>query len=355
MRVVQIVTQMEAAGAQKVAYLLHNGLRAQGVDAELVFLYTKRPAYEGLEGVTSLFPHPPSAVDYGRIALRLHRKFRRERPDVVIAHTHYSNILGLLVAQAAGLKRRIAVHHNPLPTYPKAAQLVDWVLGQAGVYTHMVAVSDAVVKTAESYPKRYRRLLSRIYNGLPRPDAVTSNMRSEAGIPEDVPLLINVGRLSRQKNQIVLMQALTRLPGVHLVIVGAGELAADLRSSVVDLGLENRVHFTGEIPAPDVQSWLKSADAFVFPSLWESMGLAVVEAMAAGLPVIASDISAMQEVLGDSALLTSPQDPAALSEAISRVLNNPGLAKELGTRAQKRAQLFSLESMFAGYQKLIGT
>src|ERR1700692_960055 len=101
MKIVQIVTQMEAGGAQKVAYLLHRGFLERGYDAELWFLYTKRPFYDGLDGVHSLFDHSPSAFDYFVITHRLYSKLRSAKPDALITHTHYANLLGQLIAAFA--------------------------------------------------------------------------------------------------------------------------------------------------------------------------------------------------------------------------------------------------------------
>ena len=87
MKVVQIVTQMEAAGAQEVAYQLHEGLSRKGHNSELWFLYTKRPAYAGLRGVSSILDHPPTKRDYLSITGRLYRKLRQHHSDAVITHT----------------------------------------------------------------------------------------------------------------------------------------------------------------------------------------------------------------------------------------------------------------------------
>ena len=112
MKVVQIVTQMEAAGAQEVAYQLHEGLSRKGHASELWFLYTKRPVV-GLRGVSSIWIALPSVQEYLAIAGRLYRKLRQHRSDAVITHTQYANVLGQTVAAAVGVPKRIAVHHGP--------------------------------------------------------------------------------------------------------------------------------------------------------------------------------------------------------------------------------------------------
>ena len=353
MKIVQIVTQMEAGGAQRVAYLLHRGFCEKGYDSELWFLYTKRPFYEGLDGVHSLLNRPPSALDYLAITNRLYRKLRDGRPDALITHTHYSNLLGHLVAALAGVPNRIAVHHNPLPTYPRAARIADRLFGAAGLYSSMVAVSASVVKTMHSYPKSYSRLVKRIYNGVPIVPPAPKDIRSTWSIPANKPLLVSVGRLSIQKNQDTLLNALIRVPDAHLALIGDGDQASALKAQARSLGLSDRVHFAGEIPSEDVSAFLQAADIFVFPSRWESMGLAVLEAMQAGLPIVASDIPAMREVLGDSGLLVPLEDAAALAQAILRVLQDPELSSRLRLSGAHRTKLFSAETMVSEYQQLL--
>ncbi len=344
---------MEAGGAQKVAFLLHRGFQELGDSSQLWFLYTKRAFYKEDAGVQSLLPHSPSLFDYVRISVRLFRKLRESRPDVLITHTHYANVLGQLIALLAGVPVRIAVHHNPLPTYPRLARIADCFLGQCGVYSKIVAVSDAVVATLQSYPRSYARRLTRIHNGISTISPSSQDIRSILGIPASQPLLVNVGRISRQKNQATLLRALLELQGAHLLIIGDGELSQDLHAQATSLGVANRVHFTGEIPAEDVAACLKSADLFVFPSLWESMGLAVLEAMHSGLPVVASDIPALRELLGDAALFVSPTDASALAAAVKRVISDLDLADTLRSQSRRRAAAFSLENMVGSYRKLI--
>lgn len=354
MKVIQIVTQMEAGGAQKVAHLLHEGLEARLPHPELWFLYTKREAYSGLSGVSSLFNHPPNPLDYAVIAARLYRRLRDNRPDVVITHTHYANVLGQAIAHAAGVPKRIAVHHNPVFTYPNSARLLDRVLGEVGTYSSAVAVSSAVVSTFRSYPARYLRLLTTVRNGLIFPEADPAlDVRARYGIPESAPLLVSVGRLAVQKNHELLLRALREVPDAHLAIVGGGELRQILVDAASRLGVSARVHFTGEIAGGAVAAFLKACDAFVFPSLWEGLPMAAIEAMHARVPIVASDIPALREALGDAAILIPPGDVAAFAAGIREVLEDSECARRLRDRAGRRAARFSAGNMIDAYYRLI--
>jgi glycosyltransferase involved in cell wall biosynthesis len=253
-----------------------------------------------------------------------------------------------------GVRRRIAVHHNPLPTYPNAVRLVDRILGQIGIYSEVVAVSESVARTLDEYPERYVRLVSTIANGVAMPQNVPPvNVRERLGIPEGVPLLVNVGRLSPQKNHSLLLRALRNVPLAHLAIIGGGELLAELIGIAKELGISERVHFTGEITPEEVVSFLEASHVFVFPSLWEGLPMAAIEALNVGAAIVASDIPATREVLADAALMVPAGDAPALAAAIGRLLQDPALAAELRLRARRRASRFSVNAMVSAYHQLI--
>lgn len=354
MRIVQLVTQMEAGGAQRVALILAEALRDRGHEVEIWFLYVKRPTYINVPGVRSLLEHKPSASDYVKILTRLRQMLSSHKPDVLITHTHYANVLGQVVGKLCSVPMRIAVQHNPLFTYPKVAGWVDWILGTTDFYSANVAVSQAVVDSATKHPTDYRKKLTKIYNGLPRLEIETpsEDVRTRWKLPEKAPLLLNVGRLARQKNQSILLEALLHLPEAHLLLVGDGELKSALQKKVVELQLEERVHLLGELESQDVLALLAACDVFVFPSLFESMGMAVVEAMASGLPIIASDIPAMREVLGEAGILVPLDSAEKIARAIRQILDSSERADRMRKLALERAQIFSLEKMVNSYEEL---
>jgi glycosyltransferase involved in cell wall biosynthesis len=355
-KVVQIVTQMEAAGAQKVAHHLHEGLSTKGHDSELWFLYTKRPAYAGLPGVSSILDHRPSVQGYLTIACRLYEKLRQHRPDAVVTHTHYANVMGQTVAAAAGVPKRIAVHHNELSTYPRAARMADCLLGHAGVYSDIVVVSETVRQSTTHYLQRYSGLVHRIHNCVELATQVdTGDVRATWGIPCCKPLLLSVGRLSRQKNHGTLFQALCKVPDAFLVVIGDGELASELRRQVDELSISERVVFTGEVNQEKVNELMSCASLFVFPSLWEGLSMAALEAMSRGMATVASDIPANREVFGDSAVFVPATNVIELAREINRVLGDPFLARELRSKAVARARLFSTESLTYEYEQLLSS
>lgn len=166
-------------------------------------------------------------------------------------------------------------------------------------------------------------------------------------------MLLNVARLAQQKNQSILFEALLHLPQAHLILVGEGELRASLQKKVAELRLDKKVHFLGELQSQDVSALLCISDVFVFPSLFESMGIAVVEAMVSGLPVVASDIPAMREVLGDAGILVPLDSGEEIAKAVQKVLDSSELASRIRERSLERARVFSVQKMVDSYEKLL--
>ena len=162
-------------------------------------------------------------------------------------------------------------------------------------------------------------------------------MRAEFGVPLDVPVAGIIARLTEQKSHRVLFDAMVSRPelaNLHLVAVGDGELREELKSRVEMLGLTNRVRFVGA--RRDLGNILGSIDMFVMPSLWEGLPLSLVLAMGAGLPVIASRVAGIPEVVHDnvSGLLVDPGDVAQLGTAMTRVLQDDTLRVLLSQEAR---------------------
>jgi glycosyltransferase involved in cell wall biosynthesis len=157
-------------------------------------------------------------------------------------------------------------------------------------------------------------------------------------------MLLHVGRIHARKNLPTLLDAVARLrsAGESLVLVQAGGLPdAATRERIRALDLERCVRFAGALSEPALASLYGAADAFVFPSWYEGFGLPVLEAMACGTPVVASDTASLPELVGDAGLLAPPGDAAAIAAAVRRVLTEPGLADSLRRRGLERVRRFS--------------
>jgi glycosyltransferase involved in cell wall biosynthesis len=192
-----------------------------------------------------------------------------------------------------------------------------------------------------------------------------ASIRQKYALPERY--LLYLGGFDQRKNLSTLLRAfallVNRQPQARLVIAGQvpawdGPLFPDPRRLVRELGVEERVVFTGWVPEEDKPALYSGATAFVFPSLYEGFGLPAVEALACGTPIIASDRSSLPEVVGEGGILVEPTDAKALAEAMEMLLVDDALRAELRQRALTQASKFSwkqtaLETL-AVYRKVVG-
>jgi predicted O-methyltransferase YrrM len=200
----------------------------------------------------------------------------------------------------------------------------------------------------------------------PRDEARRAAMRGTLGASPDELLLFTAARFEQVKGFDVYLRAIERLredpawPRLRFAWAGAGPADDSIRAAIATLGVGDRVHLLGA--RDDVDAWLGAADAFVLPSRAEGMPLSIMEAMASGLPVIASAVSGIPEQVGDTAMLIeSPaQFPRAairsLQRAIATLAGDPALRRDLGRRARQRAELlFHEQRMVVDYARLIGS
>ena len=210
----------------------------------------------------------------------------------------------------------------------------------------IVAISqrvEAALLAGGVPPARIRRIPSGVETArfLPNEHA-RQQLRTAFGIaPHDI-VLLTVGALTERKGHGTLFSAAYRLQerGVRLryVVCGEGSLRPSLEAQVRTLGLQGVVHFSGF--SFDIPSYLAAADIFVHVPLWEGLGVAVIEALAASVPVVASRVGGIPELIDDqvTGLLVPPQDAAALAVAIERLVHAPQWAKTLGTKGQAFVQ-----------------
>jgi glycosyltransferase involved in cell wall biosynthesis len=178
------------------------------------------------------------------------------------------------------------------------------------------------------------------------------------------PFILYVGRIQARKNLRRLVEAYARLrkQGLEakLVLVGKKDWqAGQLLEKIRELGLEDCVIFPGFVPFDDLPIFYNAAEVFVFPSFFEGFGLPVVESMASGVPTITSFGSSLEEVAGDGALLIDPRDTGSITDALGKVLGDPGLQRNLTARGLKRTKDFTAgnlaEKTLAVYRSLAGS
>jgi glycosyltransferase involved in cell wall biosynthesis len=359
-RIALIQPQAEGAGAQEVARLLDRGLQARGYEVHHVFFFRRTDAFDRqANAIFCARERPATPWSLARMLLSLFGHLRRLRPDVVLCFQHYGSLVGAPVARAAGIGTVIANWTSARELTPRWLQLTDRWLGTFGLFARVVTNSRSVTQDFADYPDAYRRRLVRIDHGF---ESKTSGIhraiaRARLKLPVDAVLLGCVARLHPLKNLALAIGLLAFDRRWHLAIAGQGSEQDRLAALAHELGCADRVHFLGELAPDRVAILLSALDVFVFPSLAETFGLAVVEAAHAGVPVVANQLEVLEEVLSPDGepcvLFADAGNPVAFAAAVRRLLDDPALAATLSARAAKLAKYYSRDAMVAAYAALI--
>jgi glycosyltransferase involved in cell wall biosynthesis len=282
---------------------------------------------------------------------------RKERADLVQTTLFYADVIGTLAAKLAGVRRVVSWEAVTQPYTVK--HMTAYRLAAKG-FSCSVAVSRAIQKQVVDERRVPRRKTRTIHYGIDlglfRPKRNTG-LRRRLGLAGGDIALGTVARFTHQKGHAFLLDAapavLKAFPRVHFIFAGDGPLRGMLQARAEQLGLRDRVHFLGF--RTDVPDMLNAFDAFVLPSLYEGLPNAVLEAMACGLPVVATRVDGTPEAVvhGKSGLLVDPADSRQLADALIRLLSNARLRGRLGRSARKRIETcFGLDKQIGEFLEL---
>lgn len=357
-RIVHVLPVIGHAGAEQMTANLLVGL-SRSYDVTAVGLYdsvasaTEKTLKQAGIPIWFLGKHPGFDV---RMFRRLDRALREIQPNLV--HSHLS-VLRYLLPSLIRRPAVIAVH----TVHSLAGHETDR-LGRIvrrltfGRFVRPVAVSQAVARSVSRLYKLAEPVT--IPNGIPvsafRFDPTARvEWRKAHGFDPDVFLFIVTGRLEAPKNPLLVLRAFNELADSQsqLLFVGDGPLRQRFEEQIYLLGLERRVHVLGR--RTDIPECLAASDAFVLCSDWEGNPLGLMEAMACGLPAIATSVGGVPELVDDRqhGLLIPPSDCDALRVAMQSLLDSPALRQSLRHAASRRAQAeFNLERMVKSYDRL---
>lgn len=359
MKIIYFIDHLRPDGTQTVLRQLVRGLASRGHRQAVVCLNGSWD--RGV--VAELRSHGAEVRIVGRAALlsgvgpaQLLGWLRRERFDVAVSLLFFADLIGRPLARAAGVPRIVSSVQNAndhAPRWQRAASraMAEWADIVISCSTSVREVSIAVEGLS---PDR----VVVVPNGLrwqayadPMPRGA---LAAELAAPADAVLVGNVGRLTYQKGQDQLLQALaaTGRDDLHLLIAGTGELEGALHEQARALGIAARVHFAGH--RRDLPRLLGALDLYVHSSRYEGMPIAVLEAMAAARPIVATAVNGTRELIEDgvSGWLTPAHDPASLAATMRCALDDPAEAGRRGAQARRRVQeQFSEEAMVAAWER----
>jgi glycosyltransferase involved in cell wall biosynthesis len=270
------------------------------------------------------------------------------RPDVlhINLRTPYACVYGLLAAMLIPHTRLVAVEHLMLEGQSRLRyRLKRWTSRR--LFAH-VAVSEATARLVERDAGLQAHSIVVIHNGVPAAKSAKEPERADSG-----NVVGSVGRLETQKGFDVLIDALARLPRVTAVVAGEGPQRHALERRAHAAGVAERFLLPGW--SDDAGHLLRGFDVFVLSSRFEGLPLTLLEAMEAGLPIVATDVGGVCEAVadGETALVVPPEDPLALAAAIEALLDDRELARRLGAAAHEHwMTAFDLPIMVAAYERI---
>ena len=352
-RILYVITELDVGGAEKALCELATRLSRSAYEPEVACLSGHGPLGVELEkkGIPVHFLAARGAWSL-RALWRLRRLVRQA--DIVHSFLYHANMAARLAAVGT---RAIVVSSARVAerSRPGRRRLECLTHRQVDVE---VCVSNGVrdFLAAGGFP---RHKLVVIPNGVDgaKFEGRDPAFKARLGIRPETPLVATIGRLHEQKGMGFFVRAAASLlrsrPDCHFLIVGSGPLEGELRAAAKGLRLEGTLTFLGH--CDDVPAILRAADAFVLASLWEGMPNVVLEAMAAGVPVVASRVEGTVDLLehNETGLLVMPRDVPGLVSAVQRVLDEPALARRLGAAAQERVRThFPLDAMVRRHEAL---
>ncbi|MDP1636220.1 MAG: glycosyltransferase family 4 protein [Gallionellaceae bacterium] len=348
MKTLHIETGRHLYGGPRQVLELLDGLKARGIGATLACPAESAIAAAAAEAGHEVVTHPISGdLDISAITF-LTRTVQRLKPDLLHAHSRRgADFFGGLAASLAGVPA-VLTRRVDNPDTPVVGSL------KYLAYDRVVAISDAVRAQLEGQgvpPAKLRTIRSAINADACQPTFTRAQFLAEFGLEESQRVVAVVAQLIPRKGHALLLDAWPlirhRCPDARLLVFGSGPLDADLRSRT---GLGGTVTFAGF--RPDLRQFLGRIDLLVHPASREALGVSLLEAQAAGVPVVACATGGVPEVVADgvTGLLVPKANPAALAEAVIRLLDDPNLRQQFGTAATARIRAdFSPDRMVEDY------
>jgi glycosyltransferase involved in cell wall biosynthesis len=327
-RVAHVHRMRGIGGSERHLLTLLPALAERGID--VVFVGLDDPDWDpsdfyGRLAVPALRLPSPRDLD----PVLLARLLRSLRADVVHTHLVHADLYGGIAAKLRGAKL-VSTKHNDDPFRRGPFRHIERALLRAA--DRVVAITEALRQFTIEVGADPAKVETIHYGLDGLPDAWGRNAPDT--IPAGARVLLATSRLTVQKGIDTAVRALPLLPAdTVLVVLGEGPERPALERLASELGVDSRVHLPGRVP--DVAAWLLRAAVYVQPARWEGFGLGVLEAMHAALPVVASRVSSLPELVrdGETGYLVPVDDPAALAAAVARALEEPALGPAGGGRA----------------------
>ncbi len=347
-------------GVANVCVQLARALREQGFIVDETW---GRPPGQALEkdelpipdslskGCLSFIPYSFHAL---RFVVGLFRLLRLRRPHIVNLHFIHARMAQVLLFMRPFLKFRLVLSAHGSDIFLSEEGNGKWLRRVLPEADAIVAVTSSLKERIEKFPGVQPGRVFIVPNGID-----CSFWNTDPNFMPELrgPTVVTVGQLRHVKGQDVLLESWTRVleshPDARLSIVGDGPDRADLERRAAELHIERSVRFEGQLEPKRIRSILRRARVFVLPSRSEAMPLALLEAMACGVPSVATRVGGVPEILANGAgVMVEPEDPESLGRAVDLLLDEPGPARRFAATGIERARRYSEASMVESYRRL---
>jgi glycosyltransferase involved in cell wall biosynthesis len=340
-------------GTSILASGLAEAMRKRGHRVEEWYLFGSQGDAPAGARIFEAGPRSRSPLVLLRLFARLVTALRRRKPDVLFGLQPLSNVLVGVAGLLAGVRHRVPTFHGPREWVTPIFVALDEITYRLGFYTQMIACANSVAQTFG------RDAMTVVVNGHDIPKAFPrAEARAALGLPAEGLMLGQIGRLSPQKNQGFSIELLKRLPQAHLLLVGIGPDDAALKSQIAEAGLGGRVQIVPAIAHERIGLFYAAVDLVLFPSRYEGLSLAAIEAIHAGVPPLCSDIPSFREMFAASpqltaTLLSPASDPSAWLARINQLLTGDDLRRQTAAELARLSPDFSFDVMADHYLRLI--
>jgi len=349
-KIIHVITTLGLGGAERLVLDLMRFRDRENFDFEVISMVRGGELERDFQdcGIGIKVLRKKTKLGLG-IFMQLHAYFKETKPDVVHTHLFGADLWAGLAAHFARVPVIVKTEHNVNLDQGFFKKIIKRLT--AFVFKYFIAVSPSVAEHMVRAERVPEKKINVIYNGV---DISRFGAKGGGGFSSS-PVLINVSRFEEQKGHKYLIRALKEIEKLPwtMRLVGDGLLRPEIEDMVKVLGLDERVKFLGE--RRDIPKLLSEADIFVFPSLWEGLGIAVLEAGAVGLPIVATKVAGISDVFSHAknAILVPPENSKALADGLSWLIERPDEAMSMGRAARELvARDFTAQNTARQYEGL---
>ncbi|MEJ8734542.1 glycosyltransferase [Mediterraneibacter sp. ICN-202921] len=352
-KVLLLISDLGMGGAENITINIAQYIDQKRFDVKIISMFSEEYCVDKYKAIIEKYKIPviylnkKPGLDLS-IIFKLRSILKKEKPDVL--HTHrYSCVYALLPSIICRVPGRVHTVHNvadkEIPgAYRKLMKIAYHFFGVTAV-----AINEGVKDSIRECYKLAGDVVPIIKNGV-------DITKFYSGKKASTLTLINVGRFSPQKNHKLLIKCMANIlkenKNIKLVLIGEGELKNEIEQLVSELKLNENVHFTGNVS--NVEEYLAAADIYVMTSDYEGLPLSVIEAMAAGLPIVTTKAGGVVNLVkdGQNGILVDVGDEEAISDAVLNLIKDSEKRQEMGEKSQELAKEYSVERMVEEYEKL---